>query len=172
MDYPSLRKQVIKKYFGNMNDRQFEAVTTVNGPLLVLAGAGSGKTATLTDRIVNRICQGHDISRMLVVTFTNDAANELKTRIAKKLSDTENPQGIFCICKTKEKTEKLNYSGKYLALENLQDPSNLGAVCRTVEALGLDELNDEDEAPYDAIRDDVIYEIVDMLMYGITPNGF
>jgi hypothetical protein len=41
-----------------------------------------------------------------------------------------------------------------------------------VEALGLDELNDEDEAPYDAIRDDVIYEIVDMLMYGITPNGF
>ena len=41
-----------------------------------------------------------------------------------------------------------------------------------VEALGLNELNDEDEAPYDAIREDVIYEIVDMLMYGITPDGF
>lgn len=41
-----------------------------------------------------------------------------------------------------------------------------------VAALGLDELNDEDEAPYDAIREDVIYEIVDMLMYGITPDGF
>ena len=41
-----------------------------------------------------------------------------------------------------------------------------------VEALGLDELNDEDEAPYDAIREEIIYEIVDMLMYGITPDGF
>ena len=41
-----------------------------------------------------------------------------------------------------------------------------------VEDLGLDELNDEDEAPYDAIRDEVIYEIVDMLMYGISPDGF
>ena len=41
-----------------------------------------------------------------------------------------------------------------------------------VEDLGLDELNEEDEAPYDAIRDDVIYEIVDMLMYGISPDGF
>ena len=41
-----------------------------------------------------------------------------------------------------------------------------------VEALELDELNEEDEAPYDAIRDDVIYEIVDMLMYGISPDGF
>lgn len=41
-----------------------------------------------------------------------------------------------------------------------------------VEALGLDELNDEDEAPYDAIREEVIFDIVDMLMYGITPDGF
>ena len=65
---------------------------------------------------------------------------EISSDVAKKLSDTENPQGIFCICRSKEKIEKLNYSGKYLALENLQDPSNLGAVCRTVEALGLDGL--------------------------------
>ena len=65
---------------------------------------------------------------------------EISNDVARKLSDTENPQGVFCICKAKEKTEKLNYSGKYLALENLQDPSNLGAVCRTAEALGLDGL--------------------------------
>ncbi len=63
------------------------AIKHQGSDLLISAGAGSGKTATLTDRIVNRICQGHDISRMLVVTFTNDAANELKTRIAKKLSE-------------------------------------------------------------------------------------
>ncbi len=55
MDYISLRKQVIKKYFGNMNDRQFEAVTKVDGPLLVLAGAGSGKTTVLVNRILNLV---------------------------------------------------------------------------------------------------------------------
>ncbi len=55
MDYTSLRKQVIKKYFSNMNDRQFEAVTSVQGPLLVLAGAGSGKTTVLVNRILNLV---------------------------------------------------------------------------------------------------------------------
>ncbi len=55
MDYTLLRKQVIKKYFNSMNDRQFEAVTKVDGPLLVLAGAGSGKTTVLVNRILNLV---------------------------------------------------------------------------------------------------------------------
>ncbi len=62
---------------------------------------------------------------------------EISSDVAKKLSDTENPQGVFCICKARELPSELDVSGKYLALENLQDPSNLGAVCRTAEALGL-----------------------------------
>ncbi len=55
MNYTELRKNVIKKYFNNMNDRQFEAVTKVDGPLLVLAGAGSGKTTVLVNRILNLV---------------------------------------------------------------------------------------------------------------------
>ena len=62
---------------------------------------------------------------------------EISSDVAKKLSDTENPQGVFCICKARELPSELDAGGKYLALENLQDPSNLGAVCRTAEALGL-----------------------------------
>ena len=59
MDFIDLRKKVIKKYFGRMNDRQFEAVTTVNGPVLVLAGAGSGKTTVLVNRILNLVKFGN-----------------------------------------------------------------------------------------------------------------
>ena len=62
---------------------------------------------------------------------------EISADVAKKLSDTENPQGVFCVCKKKEIVSALDFGGKYLALENLQDPSNLGAVSRTAEALGL-----------------------------------
>lgn len=58
---------------------------------------------------------------------------------AEKLSDTKNSQGVFCVCGTLgEKTESdVSRTGKYIALENIQDPANLGAVCRTAEALGI-----------------------------------
>ncbi|MCQ2454690.1 MAG: UvrD-helicase domain-containing protein [Clostridia bacterium] len=59
MDFVTLRKSLIKKDFCGMNDRQFEAVTTVNGPLLVLAGAGSGKTTVLVNRIANLVKYGN-----------------------------------------------------------------------------------------------------------------
>lgn len=59
MEFLDLRRKVIKKYFGRMNDRQFEAVTTVDGPVLVLAGAGSGKTTVLVNRILNLVKFGN-----------------------------------------------------------------------------------------------------------------
>ena len=72
MDFIELRKQVIKKYFGRMNDKQFEAVTTVKGPLLILAGAGSGKTTVLVNRIANIIKFGDAYSSTYVPEVTDE----------------------------------------------------------------------------------------------------
>ena len=67
---------------------------------------------------------------------------EISAEVSQKLSGTENPQGVFCICEAKIQpdADEIRPDGKYIALENLQDPSNLGAVCRSAEALGLDGL--------------------------------
>ncbi len=72
MDFLTLRQQVIKKYFGRMNDRQFEAVTTVNGPVLVLAGAGSGKTTVLVNRILNLVKFGNGYNSNFLPNVTAD----------------------------------------------------------------------------------------------------
>ena len=61
--------------------------------------------------------------------------------LAAKLSDTQSSQGIFCVCRESKKgadTDKIRPDGKYILLENVQDPSNLGAVSRTAEAIGID----------------------------------
>lgn len=66
---------------------------------------------------------------------------ECSEEIFKKLSDTGTPQGIFCVCAFGENIKPfstLKDEGKYIALENIQDPSNLGAIARTAEALGID----------------------------------
>lgn len=62
--------------------------------------------------------------------------------IFSKISDTKTPQGILCVCKMPEYASSICEieSGKYIFLENLQDPSNLGAISRTAEALGINGL--------------------------------
>ena len=54
-----------------------------------------------------------------------------------KISDTTSPQGIIAVVKIPEISAKISQSGRYIALENLNDPSNLGAISRTAEALGV-----------------------------------
>lgn len=72
MDFLKLRREIIKKYFGTMNDRQFEAVTTVDGPLLILAGAGSGKTTVLVNRIANLVKFGNGYNSTYIPAISEE----------------------------------------------------------------------------------------------------
>ena len=73
--------------FEQLNNMQQKAVLQVNGPVLVLAGAGSGKTGALTVRIAHMIEQGIYPWNIFAITFTNKAAKEMRERVNKLVGE-------------------------------------------------------------------------------------
>ena len=179
-EYTDLKQLALEKYFSKMNDRQREAVFQVKGAVLILAGAGSGKTTVLVNRIANMIYFGNayyegeptDISEsdmaflrgfahgsesdknrlrgiiaydcvepwnILAITFTNKAANELKTRLADMLGEAGS--GITaatfhsaCVRILRRECDKLGYP-KSFTIYDTDDQKRLIKDC--LSDLGL-----------------------------------
>jgi DNA helicase-2/ATP-dependent DNA helicase PcrA len=77
----------MRDYISELNDPQKEAVLHIDGPIMIVAGAGSGKTKVLTTRIAHLLANGVDAFNILALTFTNKAAKEMKERVEKILGD-------------------------------------------------------------------------------------
>ncbi len=138
----------MEKLLENLNKEQQEAVQTTQGPLLILAGAGSGKTKVLTTRIAYMIQHGVRPRNILAVTFTNKAAKEMKERIGKIIGeDTVKYMWVgtfhgICGRILRENIDKYNTStGKHLDKNfTIYDDSDTNQIItRAIKKLNLDD---------------------------------
>ena len=132
-----------------LNDRQREAVECIEGPLLILAGAGSGKTRILTHRIGYLIADGVAPWNILAITFTNKAANEMRERVD-KLLESRAAQEVFvstfhsmCVRLLRRDIEKLGYSRDF-TIYDAEDQRTLIRKC--IKDLNLDNKRYKDRA--------------------------
>ncbi|MBT3348718.1 UvrD-helicase domain-containing protein [bacterium] len=131
-----------EKIFAGLNPNQVAAVKVLAGPVLILAGAGSGKTKTLTHRIAHLIANGATPREILAVTFTNKAAKEMGGRIEKLLGPGNQPHvGTFhatCVRILRDDVEKLeNGLTKNFVIFDSDDAKNLVKII--LKDFGFDE---------------------------------
>lgn len=127
-----------------LNEKQKEAASHVNGPLLIVAGAGAGKTKTITHRIVNLIKEGIAPDKILAVTFTNKAAKEMRERVIAEMEKNVGGQntvpfvstfhslGVYII---KENARVLGLT-KYFTI--LDEADSISFIKEIIKDLGLD----------------------------------
>ena len=124
----------------NLNDMQKEAVLTKEGPLLILAGAGSGKTRVLTTRIAYLIEENVSPYNILAITFTNKAAKEMQSRVIKLVGDYAKNMQIstfhsFGLKILRENYEELGYDKNFVIMDS---DDSLTVVKKILKELNLD----------------------------------
>ena len=124
-----------------LNPRQREAVLHGDGPLLILAGAGTGKTRTLAYRIAYLVERGVPADTILAVAFTNKSADELKERVRKLLPKGQKPPAVstfhsFCVRVLRREIEHLGYKRNFTIYDTADQLSALKEALRDVRMVG------------------------------------
>lgn len=132
----------MENYLSQLNQQQREAVEYLESPMLVIAGAGSGKTRVLTYKIVHLLAKGYNPSRILALTFTNKAAREMKKRIADLMGEEVSRRiwaGTFhsmFLRLLQQHGEKVGFKGRF----TIFDPSDSKSMLKSiVKEMGLDD---------------------------------
>ncbi|MCQ2609919.1 MAG: UvrD-helicase domain-containing protein, partial [Lachnospiraceae bacterium] len=125
----------------SLNKEQKEAVLYNDGPLLIIAGAGSGKTRAITYKVAYLVSNGVDPSSILAITFTNKAASEMKERVDALLSDETKKVFIstfhkFCGRVLRTYIESIGYNRNY-TIYDTDDQKKL--ISKIIKELGYDD---------------------------------
>lgn len=125
-----------------LNESQRQAVEHINGPLLALAGAGSGKTRVITERIAFLIRNGVSPSQILAVTFTNKAATEMRERITTLLKEKPKLLVIstfhsFCVRVLKSDIDKLGYKKSFIIYSTSDVKTLIRSILREIKVNNL-----------------------------------
>src|SRR4249920_1599935 len=129
-----------------LNPQQRQAVETIRGPVLILAGAGTGKTRVVTFRIAYMVARGVQPGNILGVTFTNKAAREMQERVRKllpkpKTEDKSNRPTIctfhsLCVRILRQHIEKLGYKRTFVIYDESEQIGAIKKILSQISAKG------------------------------------